>query len=187
MKTLDLIPRTMYADGSKETIDLPGGYTASIALIVDSDMRAPWLEHDGHGPVREDLKENKKPGERVLGPTGTRDIWYLYDFAGAVRIARRDGWDAPPYGGKAGEKASRAAEADYKNLTGWCNDEWHWIGVSVSLYAPGDSRTPAQSESLWGIESYGDYWREVAAELLDQCLEQNKAATHAAAVARCFC
>jgi hypothetical protein len=86
-----------------------------------------------------------------------------------VRIAKRNGWDAPPYGeGTKGQCAARAAEADFKRLRDWCEDDWEYVGVVVSVYRYGEE-IDTHAASLWGIESdCTDYLREVAGELFDE-------------------
>lgn len=94
----------------------------------------------------------------------------FYDFAEAVKIARRDGWDTPPYKtGTAGERAHRAAMADFNHLRRWCADLWQWVWVRVSLLDP-DGREIA-SDSIGGVESEGEYWRELAAEMANTLKE----------------
>jgi hypothetical protein len=93
-----------------------------------------------------------------------------YDFQAAVAQARAEGWDAAPYTGTRGERAARAAMADFKRLRDWCDNHWHYCGVIVRLLDDeGDDM--GESESLWGIESDADdYHREVAQELAEEIL-----------------
>lgn len=183
MKTLDLIPRHAPA-----TFDLPGGFTAVVKVEPDEDMSAPWKEHDGHGPVSEWRRlDSKQAGERVLlQDQGASALFY--DFAEACKIAKRDGWGVPnshpAKGGKPGQIAAAAAELDFKRLQDWCNDRWSWIYVWVKVTAPDGTHA---SGSCGGIESDSDYWREVAAEQIEDCLHQLTEQVQRAAVARCFC
>ena len=64
-----------------------GGRNFRISIHHDSDMGAPWDEHDGHGPVRSvsaryGLRHRgiKRPGERVLH--NDRNGTWLYDWQG---------------------------------------------------------------------------------------------------------
>ena len=93
-------------------IEVPGtivyrGYELKAEVVPDEDMGPPWKEHDGHGPVSEWRSgSSKRPGERIL--CEDRGHCRFYDFAEAVKIARKDKWDAPPYGtGTPGERAVR--------------------------------------------------------------------------------
>ncbi len=144
-------------------IELADGIYAKIDFLPDSSHGAPWEECDGHGPVSEWTTRDNRPGERVL--SSDRRSKRYYDFAEAVKIAKRDGWDALPYKtGTKGQQAVRAVEADFQSLSEWCNDQWSYVGVCVSLHHE-DGKEIA-SDSLWGVESRGDYSREVAAEIL---------------------
>lgn len=69
------------------------------------------------------------------------------------------------------EYAAGAARADFERLRAWCLDEWHYVGVRVSLL-----NATGGSEALWGIESDSeDYIREVARELADEVALRNAA------------
>lgn len=160
-----------------------GGRRFQLEKVYDEDHGAPWTESDGHGPVREvrafyGLKhaDVKRAGERVMHHD--RGQYWLYDWAEAIRIAKRDGWDAKPYGeGTKGERAARAAQADFDYMRRWLSDQWHWMGVRVTLL-DGDGEPTGDDESLWGIESDCDsYQMEVANQLADLMLERvNEAA-----------
>jgi hypothetical protein len=120
--------------------------TITLRWFYDDSMGPPWKEHDGHGPVTDWTSRDKRPGEMVLN--SDRHSKRYYDFAEAVRIARRDGWDAPPYKtGTPGERAHRAAMRDFEHLKRWCNDSWHWVGYQVKIEGTN------YEDSLWGIES----------------------------------
>ncbi len=143
------------------------GLTFTFRTERDEDTGAPWDEHDGHGPVSDWTSRDKYPGELVLS-SDRHGVKRYYDFAAAVAMAKRDGWNAPPYdipGETRGQRAARAAMADYNRLRRWCSDQWEWIGVIVTC----EDLPGAPSESLWGIESdAGEYLGEVARELAGQ-------------------
>jgi hypothetical protein len=158
-----------------EVIELPHGWTAEVKIEHDETLRAPWDEHDGHGPIREvrysyyNNEVPKSPGERVM----FRDHGYalLYDFAGAMEQAKRDGWGCPHIG-KAecahlttGEMRACAVDADFHRMRRFAEGQWSWIGVVVTL--KDDAGEEVESDSLWGIESDTDYYRDVAAELIN--------------------
>jgi len=151
------------------TLHLPGGVTAHIVTERDDDTGAPWENCDGHGPVSEWTTRDKAAGERVLCSNHGRKRFY--DYAAAIKLAKRDGWDAQPYKtGTKGEQAVRAVEHDFAFLQGWANDEWEYLGVIVTLF-DADGEELAE-ESLWGIEScenpgHGYYWQEVAADYVN--------------------
>lgn len=78
-----------------ETFEFEHNGVAYVATIVHSDMHgAPWEEEDGHGDVSEWTTRDKLPGELVLSEDGRSKRFY--DFAGACKIARRDGWGFLP-------------------------------------------------------------------------------------------
>jgi hypothetical protein len=141
-------------------------------ILRDEYMGAPWQEHDGHGEVSDWTTRDKRPGELVLSTDGHHKRFY--DFAGAVKTAKAEGWNAAPYfpPGKEtkGQRAAKAARADYEHLRRWCADLWFWAGVVVKPICeccgtPDESR----AASVWGIESESmDYLREVARELADE-------------------
>lgn len=153
------------------TID---GITITARIEHDADMGEPWKEHDVHGPVSDWTRRAKLPGEMVLAESRCGSKRF-YGFQEAVKIARRDGWDAPPYGGTPGQKAHRAAMADFENLRAWCNDEWHWCGVVLSVSVDGIT-LDNHAASLWGLESDDeDGIIAEANELIDEALDVAKA------------
>lgn len=140
-----------------------------VQIERDEDMGAPWEEHDGHGIVSEWTSRAKRPGELVL--CEDRGSKRYYDVRESTKIAKKEGWDAPPYSGTPGQKATRAVRADYERLRGWCADEWYWVGVVVTEICVCDRghEHDGDSRSLWGIESdAGDYLLEVANKLIDE-------------------
>lgn len=138
----------------------------------DSATGAPWQRDDGHGPVSEWTTRDKKAGERILN--SDRDSKRYYDFAEAVKIAKRDGWGiVNSEGMTAGQIAEAAAQHDYEVLRAWCNDEWCYVGISVTVFKNGIELGDA---SLWGVEmnypgSNNAYLAEVANELLPEALQ----------------
>lgn len=173
------------------------GKTFQAFTAPDDFGHTPWERDDGHGPVRwvRDAREEKRPGERILWQE--RDGGYLYDFAAAVKFARKDGWsaadlsDAGPYAtredqatakelgitvttlraeraakdGTPGERAAKAAEADFQFLHGFCRGDWCYVGVIVE--------GAGERESLWGIESDAeDYLKETARDLANEILDR---------------
>ena len=135
----------------------------------DTDHGAPWDECDGHGPVSDWTRRDKRPGEMVLAES--RGERRYYDFAEACRIARAEGWDAPPYRtGTARQRAARAALRDFEYLRAWCSDEWCYVTVAVVPICPCcNEADESRAEYLGGVESSDEsYIREVAEELAGQ-------------------
>jgi len=140
------------------------GYT--VEIIADEDSCEPWKEHEGHGIVSEWTTRAKAPGERILSQH--RWSYLYYNVQESIAIAKRDEWDAKPYGeGTKGQRAARAVEADFQRLREWCADLWYWVGVVVT-------DEDGNSTSLWGIESdSGEYLEQVAKELKDELRASN--------------
>lgn len=141
--------------------------TFAVEYRPDQDAGAPWENSEGHGPVSDWVRRDKLPGELVLNED--RGFRRYYYFAEACRIARREGWDTPPYKDDrltARQRAARAARADYEFLRQWCDDEWQYVGVIVTLLD--DEGAPSEvTDSLWGVETYNDYHRDQARELAE--------------------
>lgn len=168
MKTLTIEDIDTYSDA--QTVQLGDGFTVTIQKERDEDCGPPWEECEGHGPVSEWTKRDKKPGERVL--CSDRDNRRYYDFAAAMVEAKRDGWDTKPYKtGTKGERALRAVEADFNFLADWCADRWQYICIAVQLRASGHI---IGRDSLCGVESCGDYWRETAAEMGNELMSAQR-------------
>lgn len=168
--------------GKGETVQLPDGYSAHIRMDYDTDNGAPWENSDGHGLVSEWTTRDKLPGELVLSEDSHGRSKRFYDFAGSVKIARRDGWDAAPYGqGTKGERAHRAAMADYGYLRAWCNNDWHYVGVIIDLQRNGET---VENDSCWGIETHEDYHLEWTAEQLTYMINADRTARAKAALAQ---
>lgn len=154
------------------------GFRIVATLHHDETTGAPWDEHDGHGPVSEWTTRDKLPGERVLSEI--RRLKRYYDFAEAMRIAKRDGWGQDiPYR-TPGIARQVAVEQDFAALKAWCNDEWFWCGVSVNVYKSGIKLTDDYAHALWGIEcnypgSDNSYLTEVATDYIPEALDAARA------------
>ena len=142
--------------------------TFSVRLEDDNDHGHPWEDCEGHGPVTDWENRNKRPGELILNTShGSKRF---YDFAEACRIALRDGWDhvasrpEPPETPR--QKAARAARADFEFLEAYCQDQWGYVGVVVTLLDDEGEETD-HTDSLWGVENFGDFARINAQELAD--------------------
>lgn len=142
--------------------------TFSVKFEYDRDAGAPWDNADGHGPVTDWVRRDKRPGELVLN-SSHGDKRY-YDFAEACRIALRDRWDAAPYNDGTETKrqqAAKAARADYEYLRGWCANEWEYVGVIVTLLDDEGEETEV-TDSLWCVETFGDHHHEQARIMADE-------------------
>ena len=100
----------------------------------------------------------------------------------ASRIARRDGWGLDPEAvavlrGRLGREPTRgeviaeAVRLDCDRMRAWCNSDWSWCGVVVTLLDL-DGRDTGMTESLWGLESddrghLDDVAEELACQIVD--------------------
>lgn len=170
-----------------DRIDL-AGLTFSVRIEHDDFHGAPWEENDGHGIVSEWTGHGeKRAGERLL--VEDRGWARYYDFAGTMEIAKRDEWGMPEAWieeqtrtlGRPptkGEIRAAAVERDFEYLRRWCNYDWHYVGVVVTLLDTDGDET-WESESLWGIESDAtEYIEEVARNLAKEIAERIGEDTH---------
>ena len=148
-----------------------GSLLFRIEWVYDHDSDPPWDREDGHGPVSDWEHRSKRPGEMVLN--SDRGSHRFYDFAEAVKLARKDGWNTAPFNWRTdGARAHAAALADFDYLRRFCTDQWHYCGIVVTLL-DADGEPDSVDASLWGIESEGDdYHEEVIGELIAECLSQ---------------
>ena len=154
-----------------ETRDIEqNGKTYRVEFIFDSDTGAPWKEHDGHGIVSDWESRDKKPGEVVISED--RGSKRFYDVDETTRIAKRDGWgvsDTDTSKMTPAQITALAVRRDLERMRDWCNDVWHWCGVSVFPLTEDGDELRSKTESLWGIESdAGEYFDEVISELIAQ-------------------
>ena len=168
-------PEDFRFDGDRVT--MPDGWYVEFKSEYDNDHGEPWKEECVLGPVTDWVRRDKHSGERVLCSDGW--VKRYYDFAEAMKIAKRDGWGlnddklaklAARLGRTPtkGEVREAAVEADFKRLKDWCDDKWHYIGVIVTLYnADG---VPQDDRSLWGVEDSDDYYQTIASELADELI-----------------
>lgn len=140
-------------DGSIVNVD---GIDFLVTIGPDEFTGPPWTECDGHGPV--DCRDHspwgqfpvKMPGEIIIGKY--RGDVVFYDFQEAVKIARRDGWNYPPYFWKTkGEQAAAAARADADYLKRWLNGRWEYVFITVHPLDDYSEILP-MSASIGGVE-----------------------------------
>ena len=153
------------------------GWYVEFESEYDQDHGEPWKEECGHGPVTDWVHRDKYSGERVLClDHGSKRY---YDFAGAMKIAKRDGWGLNDdelakltkrlgHTPTKGQITEAAVEHDFQYLKDWCDDKWHYIGVIVTLFNEDDEEQ--DERSLWGVEDSGDYYQTVASELADELI-----------------
>lgn len=159
-----------------------GGHNFRVQLPFDEDMGAPWEKHDGHGIISEWTSRDKAPGERVLCEDHGHKRYY--DIKATIAIAKKDGWGCSHGSLKDGkythshktkkEAVACAVDQDFERMKAWCNDEWHWCGVVVTMLNDEDEETEL-ADSLWGIEDDSDdYLDDVANELADNLIARQQ-------------
>lgn len=160
------------------------GRTFIVKIEADDRQEAPWEWNDGHGPVSDwrsygyNQYPTKGPHERVL--CRDRRSCRVYDWAEAMRIAKRDGWGLSDEARAAlhnklgrpptkGEISAQAVQQDFDYLRRWCENQWHYVGVVVAHVPNGTEPRNVDVDyqyALWGIESDAyEYISEVAHEL----------------------
>lgn len=167
------------------------GFTLTATIHDDDFHDAPWRRDDGHGRVSDwRSKDSKRPGEYVLCEDHGKARFY--DFAESVKIAKRDGWGLPAskIGSAAlvtkGQIAHAAAQHDFRMLKAWCDDEWTYCGIAVTVTREDDEGetvklTGEYDHALWGIElnyhgTCNEYLAEIANENADEALTAARAA-----------
>lgn len=160
-------------DGLVITVD---GIDFKVSITHDDCFGPPWDENDCHGPVSEWTRRQKAPGEMVL--CADRGVKRFYDFQEAVKIARRDGWGVAGRTFRTpGEQAHAAALADFENLRRWCDNQWGYVVLGVSLLDD-DGDEMGETEYLGGVEyDPGDkaamsYMLEAAEDLARQIISR---------------
>lgn len=141
------------------TIELKG---RTYKVRTKPDYDASPLDNDGHGDVTEWVTRPKLPGEVVIAQD--RNSYRYYDMSGAVKKAREEGWNTPPYevlGETAGQRAVRAAKADFEYIRRWFDNQWQYVGVIVE-------DPDGNTDSLWGVEDDDEYVGAVAKELAEE-------------------
>lgn len=145
--------RIMPYRGETEVIELPNGWTAEIEIQYDEDSGPPWENSDGHGVVTDwQSRDENLEGWEL---NSDRSSYRYYDWRATLPIAIRDGWDAPPYKtGTPREQAMRAIKLDYEYLRGWCNGDWCYVGLIVTL--KDENGEVIDEDSCWGYDAESD-------------------------------
>jgi hypothetical protein len=111
-------------------------------------------------------------------PSGVETRWQV-----KVQIPGRDPARLPL---TAGEIREEAVRRDYEFLRGWCNDDWRYVGVIVTLMVEDEDgqlveSDPALQDSLWRVETWDDYHMEVAIECAANVAAMKRDSDNAAA------
>lgn len=145
----DILPSHYSAYEGEEVTTLPNGWKIKVAFKCDQDSGPPW-DCDGYGVVTDWQRYDEHLDNWEL--CSDRRSYRYYDWRTTLPIAIKDGWDAPPYRtGTPHERAMRAMKANYEYLRRWCNDDWFYVGLIVTLLDENDEELA--EESCWGFES----------------------------------
>lgn len=187
-----LLPSRYSAYDGEEITELPNGWKIKVEFQHDGDFGPPWKDCDGMGVIKE--SSYGTPGEY-----GEYDDWILnsdhrwcryYDWKATLPEAMRDGWDSKPYGTRRGkEKAIAAMKSTYEYLRRWCNDDWWYVGLIVTLLD--ENEEELGEDSCWGFESESmdyitDQVRDWAAGLIRTARREQLEAARAEKIANRF-
>ena len=152
------------------------GYNFIIVNELDDDM-APWDYCDNEvGLVSDWTRRDKKPGEFVLNTDKTYKLFFDYQAACKYALKYQLGSrDALP-GDTKKQIASKAALNLFNYLRSWCDDEWTYRYVEITLINPDTNQETDFIESCGGIEDLNNYdqdWiNENAAVLIERFKKQ---------------
>jgi hypothetical protein len=148
------------------------GFRIVATIHHDANADAPWTDCC-HGEVTDWVRRGKNAGEKVLNESC--GSYRYYDFQGTIKRAKSEAWGCSDTEGLTPKQiATKAVERDYEALKAWCNDEWFYCGVVLSVFKD-DIEIEDHAASLWRIEanypgSDNSYLTDVANELLDDAL-----------------
>ena len=148
----------------------------------DTDLQAPWIEHDGHGRIRSVSsyygRPEKRPGEVII--YSERGEYWLYDVQATMQIAGNDGWglsdeDVTALAAKLnrtptkGDITAGSVRRDMDYCRQWLQGDRFWQMIEV-FQIDDEGERIGESEYLGCVDSgygseCGEYVRECAAEL----------------------
>ena len=152
------------------------GYNFIIVNELDDDC-TPWEYLDNDANIISDwTRPDKKPGELILNTGGT--FKRFFDYQLACKYALDNQWgsrDSLPTDTKK-QIASKAALNLFNYLRSWCNDEWVYRYIKITLIDPYTNQETDFIESCGGIEDLNNYdqdWiNENAAVLIESFKSQ---------------
>lgn len=152
------------------------GYEFKIVNQQDDDM-PPWEFCDNEADLLSDwTRRDKKPGELVLNTDGT--FKRFFDYQTACKYALKNQWgsrDSLPTDTKK-QIASKAALNLFNYWRSWCDDEWAYRYIEITLIDPDTNQETDLIESCGGIEDLNNYdqdWiNENAAVLIENFKNQ---------------
>jgi len=159
------------------------GLTFILSTEPDTYIRPPWEIGENCGVVtgwvlRDEFDLYRGDGWRNLG--ARRHETRFYNVAATRVKATAEGWGLSPDAAAAlaarldrtptpAEVIEAAIDADFAFHAGWFRDEWHYVGVIVTL-----ADLPEARARVWGVEDRAeDYIRlHVAIQLAEQVIEE---------------
>lgn len=169
------------------------GRSFIVSLYPDDSGDTPNEREDGHGGVRQiSDSESMARGEVFLAHGNDRGYRWVYDFGAALVQASREKWglsadDLARLTSDLGKKPTRGqirastVRADMKYLRGFYSSDWCYVGVAVQIIgAGGEPEGDEFHNAVWGVESCGDYWREVARDIAGEILNTRREGWRAA-------
>lgn len=167
----------------EEEHELPRGWKIKFKIQYDSDHEPPWEDCDGMGVVTDWIHGSLDEEQYGWELCGERFSHRYYDWKATLPIAIKEGWGAPPYKtGTKHEQAMRAMRKAYEVLRDWCNDNWWYVGLIVTLYD--ENGEELGEDSCWGFESNSgscitEQMRSWAASLIVQARKAKRRETDA--------
>ena len=132
-------------------------YEFKIVNEQDIDL-TPWEFCDNEADLITDWTlRDKKPGEMILNTDGK--FKRFFDYRAACKYALKyqlGSRDALP-GDTKKQIASKAALNLFNYLRSWCNDEWTYRHISITLIDPDTNQETDFIESCGGIEDLNNY------------------------------
>ena len=173
------------------------GRSFIVALYPDDFEDTPNEREDGHGGVRQiSDSESMARGEVFLAYGSNRGYRWVYDFGAALVQASREKWGLSSDDlakltrilGKSptrGQINAASVRADMKYLSGFYSSDWCYVGVCVRIVgADGEPEGDEFENAIWGVESCGNYWSEVAKGIAGDILSSRSKAWRAALTER---
>jgi hypothetical protein len=178
-------------DSESKKVPLPGGFYLKLKVEYDQHAEQPWesmscfgepKEHRNwrvYDAPRESVQERN---ERLLrgefrphkhtdheGETGgwvhlTGNWWYPQQDALRAAVGKEFGCDP--------RTAWQSVQSERDYFKRWLKDEWHYLGVLVTLYDAEDEEIG--HDSCWGIDDPDYAVESVANDLAYQLIEEHK-------------
>jgi len=149
---------------------------------LDDDLGPPWIECDGCGIVSDWTSRDKRPGESILCSDGR--FHRYYDVQATIAKATKESWglsaealdalrQTQDHEPTCKEIIAEAVERDFEYLHAWCNDQWRYVCLHVTLLDENEELTDYE-EYLGGVEcDWSKSWhKDCARELADQLLHR---------------